>query len=43
MDAETRKEDMMSYLQCSGINGEIECEEIKRLNRNKAFKIGFPS
>jgi hypothetical protein len=38
-----KKEDMMRYLQYSGLKGEIECEELKRLNRNKTFKIGFPS
>jgi hypothetical protein len=36
------KEDMMRFLECSRIKGEIECEELKRLNRNKTFKICVP-
>jgi hypothetical protein len=43
MDAKTKKEDMVRYLQGNGINSEIECEELNSLSRNKAFKIGFPS
>jgi hypothetical protein len=36
LDTKTRKEG-------NGINGEIECDKLNSLSRNKAFKIGFPS
>jgi hypothetical protein len=43
LDTKTRKKDMVRYLQGNGINGEIECEELNSLSKNKAFKTGFHS
>lgn len=37
-----RKEDVMNYLQDSGIQGNIECDQLDTKGYNKAFRIGVP-
>ena len=38
----TRAENIKKFLQKKGIQGEIECEELRSRGKNKAFKLGIP-